>query len=91
MNLFQLPKKKLGQNFLIDQNIINKIDQLEEANILISAFELRIFSILDKRFMTAKQIANASKSQLEGIETLLNALAAMGALKKKRTNTKIPK
>ena len=66
------------------QNIINKIDQLEEANILISAFELSIFSILEKRFMTAKQIANASNSQLEGIEILLNALAAMGALKKKK-------
>ncbi|SVB74902.1 uncharacterized protein METZ01_LOCUS227756, partial [marine metagenome] len=24
MNLLQQPKKKLGQNFLIDQNIINK-------------------------------------------------------------------
>ena len=28
------------------------------------------------------KVGNASKSQLEGIETLLNALAAMGALKK---------
>ena len=28
MNLFKLPKKSLGQNFLIDKNIINKIVEI---------------------------------------------------------------
>ena len=64
------------------QEIINKIDQLEEANILISAFELRIFSILDKYCLSAKQVSNAANTQLDCTEILLNALASMGALKK---------
>ena len=65
------------------QEIINKIDQLEEANILISALELRIFSILGKQWMSAKQVSSAAKTQLDGTEILLNALTSMGALKKK--------
>ena len=64
------------------QEIINKIDQLEEACILISALELRIFSILDNRSMTAKKISRSAKTQLEGTEKILNALSSMGALEK---------
>ena len=62
--------------------IINKIDQLEEANILLSALELRVFSILEKQSMSAKQLANDIKVKLEGAEVLLNALTAMGVLTK---------
>lgn len=62
--------------------IINKIDQLEEANILLSALELRVFSILEKKSMSAKQVANDIKVKLEGAEVLLNALTAMGVLTK---------
>ena len=38
MNLLQQPKKKLGQNFLIDQNIINKIvkiGNIDESKIVL--------------------------------------------------------
>ena len=62
--------------------IINKIDQLEEANILLSALELRVFSILEKQSMSAKQVAKDIKVKLEGAEVLLNALTAMGVLTK---------
>ena len=31
------------------KNIINKIDQLEEANILLSALEFDVFSVLEKK------------------------------------------
>ena len=62
--------------------IINKIDQLEEANILLSALELRVFSILEKKSISAKQVANDIKVKLEGAEVLLNALTAMGVLTK---------
>ena len=64
------------------KDIVNKIDYLEEANILISALELSIFSILEKRSMSAKQVSSIAKTQFEGTETLLNALSAMGALTK---------
>ena len=64
------------------QEILNKIDQLEESNILLSAFEFRIFSILEKKRMSAREVARKANTQPEGTEMLLNALAAMGALKK---------
>ncbi|SVD60601.1 uncharacterized protein METZ01_LOCUS413455, partial [marine metagenome] len=64
------------------KNIIKKIEQLEEANILISAFELNIFSILKNKSLSSKQVVKTAKTNLEATELLLNALAAMGALYK---------
>ena len=66
------------------KNIINKIDQLEEANILISALEFNVFSVLGKNSMRAQQVANLTKTKFEGMEILLNALAAMGVLNKRK-------
>ncbi len=63
------------------RDIINKIEQLEESNVLICALELKIFSVLKKKSLLAKQIAFITKTKVEGIEILLNALTAMGALK----------
>jgi len=63
--------------------IIQKIDQLEEANILLSALELEVFSILDKKLLSAQIIAKRAGSQPLETEILLNALVAMGALSKK--------
>jgi len=70
------------------KDIVNKIDYLEEANILISALELSIFSILEKRSMSANQVSSIAKTQFEGTETLLNALSAMGALTKYKNTYK---
>ena len=70
------------------QEIINKIDQLEEANILLSALELRIFSIINDKLMTSAQITNSANTQLEGTDMLLNALTTMGALIKKKDKYK---
>ena len=66
------------------KNIINKIDQLEEANIILSALELNVFSVLEKNSLRAKQIASLTKTKFEGMEILLNALAAMGVLNKNK-------
>jgi len=63
--------------------IIQKIDQLEEANILLAALELKIFSILDKKLLSAQAVAKKAGSQTWETEILLNALVAMGALYKK--------
>ncbi len=65
------------------EQIIQKIDQLEEANILLAALELKIFSILDKKLLSAKAIAKKAGSHPHETEMLLNALVAMGALSKK--------
>ena len=63
--------------------IIQKIDQLEEAHILLAALELKVFSILDKKLLSAQAIAKRACSQPLETEKLLNALVAMGALSKK--------
>ena len=63
------------------RDIIKKIEQHEESNILICSLELKLFSFLKKNSMSANQIANITKSKVEGIKVLLNALTAMGALK----------
>ena len=74
------------------KDIINKIECLEESNLLISALELNIFSVIGKTSMTAKKISGIAKIQYEGAEILLNALAAMGVLfkvKNKYKNTTV--
>ena len=74
------------------KDIINKIECLEESNLLISALELNIFSVIGKTSMTAKKISGIAKIQYEGAEILLNALAAMGVLfkiKSKYKNTTV--
>tara|TARA_B100000686_G_C16600639_1_gene868432 strand:+ start:78 stop:1061 length:984 start_codon:yes stop_codon:yes gene_type:complete len=63
--------------------IIEIIDRQEESNILIAALDLEVFTILDKNSMTAKNLARKAGTILEGTEPLLNALASMGALRKK--------
>ena len=66
------------------KNIINKIDQLEEANIILSALEFNVFSVLEKNSLRATQVASLTKTKLEGMEILLNALTAMGVLNKNK-------
>ena len=57
------------------------IDRLEEARILMAALEFKIFSILRQKSMTANQVARQSKTKPGEMEALLNALAAMKALR----------
>jgi len=66
------------------KDIINKIDQLEEANILLAALDFNVFSVLGKKALPVKQVASLTKTKLEGMEILLNALAAMGVLNKNK-------
>ena len=70
------------------KDIINKIECLEESNILISALEFDIFSVIGKASMTAKQISRIAKIQYEGAEILLNALAGMSVLLKVKNKYK---
>lgn len=64
------------------KQIIEKIDHLEEANILLAALELRVFSILKQKTLSSRVVANKAGSQPAETEILLNALVAIGALSK---------
>ena len=57
------------------------LDRLEEARILMAALEFKIFSTLRQKSMTARQVAQQSKTQPEEMAALLNALTAMKALR----------
>ena len=51
---------------------------------MLSALEFRVFTHLGKNGSTALTVARKAKAQAEPMERLLNALAALGALKKQK-------
>jgi len=59
------------------------VNGIEEARILLAAMETRVFTILEKRTLTARQISSRAKTNEEGTLCLLNALVAMGALRQR--------
>ena len=69
--------------YLKFEQYIEKIDQLEEANILLAALEFRIFTHLGKSRLTHSSLAKRAGLNPEGTEALLNALVSLGAIKKK--------
>lgn len=64
------------------EKFIEKIDQLEEANILMAALEFRVFTHLGMKHLTHTTLAKKAGLHSEGAEALLNALASLGAVKK---------
>lgn len=69
-------------SYLKFEQFINKIDQLEEANILMAALEFRVFTFLGKKRLTHLTLAKKAGLHPEGTEALLNALVSLGAIKK---------
>jgi SAM-dependent methyltransferase len=68
--------------FLSFDQFVYKIDQLEEANILVAALEFRIFTHLGKKTLNHQALAKKAGLHAEGAEAFLNALVSMGAIKK---------
>ena len=64
------------------EQFLNKIDQLEEANILLASLKFRVFTHLGKKSLSSRTLAKKAGICLEGAEALLNALVSLGALKK---------
>lgn len=54
----------------------------QESRILLTSFELKIFTILDKHMMSAKEVSNKIDSDNRATDRLLNALCGMGLLRK---------
>ena len=54
--------------YLTYKQIINKIDQLEEANILIAALEFRVFTHLGKKSLSCQTLANKQDSNLKELK-----------------------
>jgi len=53
-----------------------------ESRVLLSAVELKIFTLLDKHMMTSQELAQKIEADSRATDRLMNALCAMGILKK---------
>ncbi len=62
--------------------ILKLARQFMESRILLSAAEMNLFTFLDERPSTAKDLACKLNADLRGLTILLDALAAMGLLSK---------
>jgi ubiquinone/menaquinone biosynthesis C-methylase UbiE/predicted transcriptional regulator len=66
------------------EEIYEMISSFRMSRVILTAFELEIFSILENKSLTSKQIALRAKSDIRGIDRLLNALCALGLVTKKQ-------
>jgi ubiquinone/menaquinone biosynthesis C-methylase UbiE len=53
-----------------------------ESRILLSAFELKIFTVISTHMMTSEEVSKTINADKRATERLMNALCAMGLLKK---------
>ena len=65
------------------EKFVETIDRLEEAQILLAALELRIFTILEKNALGVRAIARKAKADPAALEALLNTLVTLEALQLK--------
>ena len=53
-----------------------------ESRVLLSAVELKVFTVLDKHMMTSSEVSDKIKADARATDRFLNALCGMGLLKK---------
>lgn len=68
------------------QEIIEMAMAFQKSRILLTAFELDIFTVLDEKEMDAGMVANELNLHKSGTERLLNALVSLALLNKKDNN-----
>jgi 2-polyprenyl-3-methyl-5-hydroxy-6-metoxy-1,4-benzoquinol methylase len=54
----------------------------QESRILLTAFELRLFTVLDNHMMTSDEVSAKLNSDTRAVDRLMNALCGMGILRK---------
>jgi predicted O-methyltransferase YrrM len=64
------------------EDIKELANSFRESRVLLSAFELKIFTVLDKHMMTSEEVSNKINADSRATERLMNALCAIGILKK---------
>ncbi len=57
-------------------------NSFRESRILLSAFELKIFTVIGTHMMTSEEVSKIISADTRAIDRLMNALCAMGLLKK---------
>jgi len=64
------------------EDIRELANSFRESRTLLSAFELKIFTVLDKHMMTSEEVAKKINANQRSTDRLMNTLCAMGILKK---------
>jgi predicted O-methyltransferase YrrM len=64
------------------EGIVNAANAFRASRILLTSFELRLFTILDHHMMSSADIAEQIKADPRAADRLMNALCGMGLLKK---------
>jgi ubiquinone/menaquinone biosynthesis C-methylase UbiE len=64
------------------ENIRELANAFRASRVLLSAFELKIFTVLDKHMMTSEEVSTKINSDPRATDRLMNALCGMGILKK---------
>lgn len=64
------------------EDIRELANAFRESRTFLTAFELKIFTSLDKHLMTSDDVAQKLNSDPRATDRLMNALCAMGLLKK---------
>lgn len=74
------------------EEIRDFVSYFQKARVLLSAFELDIFSVISNRKLTSKEVAETIKADKRGTDRLMNALCALEFLHKESDlffNTKV--
>lgn len=64
------------------EDISTLANSFRESRVLLTAFELKIFTLLDRHMIPSEEIAKKTNADARAMDRLMNALCAMGLLKK---------
>ncbi len=64
------------------EDIRDLANSFRESRVLLTAFEMKIFTLIDKHMIPSEEIAKKINSDSRATDRLMNALCAMGLLKK---------
>lgn len=64
------------------ENIRDIANAFRASRVLLTAFELKIFTVLDKHMMTSEEVSQKLNTDTRATDRLMNALCGMGILKK---------
>lgn len=64
------------------EGIRDLANAFRESRLLLSAFELKIFTVLDKHLMTSEEVSTKINTETRATDRLMNALCGMGLLRK---------
>lgn len=72
----------MEKNFLTSDDLRLLANSFQKSRILLTAIELKIFTVIDKHMLTSKEVSEKINTDWRATDRLMNALCAMGLLRK---------